>query len=145
MKALFDNRGYDEEGREIANCLTCGSNGVAVYEHVCDTKKANLRQALIKAYIEEQECKYKSSTSDGPLGIGCDPHAEIMHTYITPFLDNYELYVKADNTTPMTEEVEDVIMAFEEQSWEIMMKAEKKLRQEMVDLLKKQLKSINLM
>lgn len=104
-----------------------------------------LRQALIKAYIEESESKYKSSTADGPLGIGCDPHADIQHTFITPYLPNYAAYVAADTANPITEEDECVIEHFEEQSWKIMMEVERELLNEMIDHLKKQLKSINLL
>lgn len=108
-----------------------------------DNHKEYLRNALVKSYVEEQESKFTSSTADGPLQIGCDPHAEIMSMYIIPFLPNYPAYVDANNANPTRPEDEVVINLFQEQAWDIMVEVEQELLDEMIDHLKKQFASIS--
>ena len=100
--------------------------------------KDYLRKAIVTAFIQEKEDKYASSTAEGPLGIGCDPHAEIMSMYIIPYLPNYAAYKNADEADPMLAEDEAVIMHFQEQAWDYMMKVEQEILDELLTHLKKQ-------
>ena len=98
-----------------------------------------LRQALIIAYLEEQESKYTSSDADGPLLLSVDAHADIAHVYVKPFLANYDVYKEADEVIPSTNASEYIIERFEAQCWETMVEVETELMEEILAHLKKQL------